>query len=113
MAILDILTLPDPGLKKISEPVVDFDEGLRLVMATQRGVIKKSNLSIFKNINKGGIIAIYIDEGDLLLGVEITDGNNNVLLATRQGMSIRFPESQLRDQGRATRGVRGIKLSED
>jgi DNA gyrase subunit A len=90
--------------------VREFLETEHLVMATEHGIVKKTNLSAFKNPRAGGIIAITIDKGDRLIGVRLTNGDDDVMLVTRNGMSIRFHESQLRDQGRATRGVRGIKL---
>jgi DNA gyrase subunit A len=82
-------------------------------MATEKGVIKKTNLSEFGNPRRDGIIAIKIEEGDRLIGVKMTEGNNEVVLTTRKGMSIRFKEAQVRDQGRATCGVRGIRLDKD
>jgi DNA gyrase subunit A len=93
--------------------VREFEETRHLVMATEKGVIKKSNLSDFRNVMRAGIIAINIDEGDRLIGVRETGGDDAIILATRRGMSIRFHEKQLRDQGRATRGVRGISLRGD
>jgi len=90
--------------------VREFSEEKHLMMATRKGVIKKTNLSAFKHPRAGGIIAIQIDEDDTLIGVKETNGNDDVMLITHQGMSIRFNENQLRDQGRATRGVRGITL---
>ena len=90
--------------------VRDFSEAHHLVMATRNGVVKKTNLSAFRNIRKDGIIAINIDAVDQLIGVNLTGGTDEVILCTRDGMSLRFSEDQLRDQGRATRGVRGIKL---
>ncbi|MDZ4198961.1 MAG: DNA gyrase subunit A [Kiritimatiellia bacterium] len=90
----------------------EFSEEQHLVMATERGTVKKTNLSEYQNIRSSGLIAIQIEKGDRLIGVRLTDGHNDVMLATRNGMSIRFPENQLRDQGRATIGVRGIRLSE-
>lgn len=93
--------------------VREFDEQHHLVMATDRGVVKKTNLSAYGNPRAGGIIAIAIDEGDKLIGVKMTDGDSELMLVTRQGMSIRFHENQLRDQGRDTRGVRGITLGKD
>lgn len=92
--------------------VREFPEDKFLVMATAHGVVKKTNLSEFRNIRSGGIIAINIDPGDSLIQVRETNGSNDVILVTVHGMSIRFSEKQLRDQGRATRGVRGIKLRE-
>ncbi len=90
--------------------VREFTEESHLVMSTAKGVVKKTNLSAYKNFRKGGIIGINIDEGDHLIGAEMTRGNDELVLVTRKGMSIRFKETDLRDQGRATRGVRGITL---
>jgi len=81
-----------------------------LLMATRNGTIKKTPLSEFANIRKGGIIGINIDQGDLLIDVKLTHGNDEVVLITREGMSIRFHEEEARPMGRATYGVRGITL---
>ena len=80
-----------------------------ILFATRSGIVKKSNLKDFANIRKGGIIAIKIEEDDELISAIMTDGQNEVLLVTRQGMSIRFSEEELRDQARATVGVWGIR----
>jgi DNA gyrase subunit A len=80
-----------------------------ILFATRSGIVKKSNLEDFANIRKGGIIAIKIEEGDELISAIMTDGQNEVVLVTRQGMSIRFSEEELRDQARATVGVWGIR----
>jgi DNA gyrase subunit A len=90
--------------------VREFANTQHLVFATENGVVKKTNLEAFGNPRAGGIIAISIDEGDRLIGVKMTAGNDDVMLITHNGMSIRFNEEQLRDQGRDTRGVRGITL---
>ncbi len=90
--------------------VKEFSEDQHLVMATKHGVVKKTNLSAYVNYRRGGIIGINIDEGDSLIAVRLTSGENEVVMITHLGMSIRFHENDLRDQGRATRGVRGIKL---
>ena len=90
--------------------VDDFSEDQHLVMATQKGIVKKTNLKDYANFRKGGIIGIKIDPDDALVNVKWTSGADELVLITRQGMSIRFTETELRDQGRATRGVRGIKL---
>ena len=86
-----------------------WDENLHVVFATRSGIVKKSNLSDFSNIRKGGIIAIKIEEGDRLIDVKLTGGNNEIVLITKKGMSLRFHEEQLRDQGRSTVGVWGIR----
>lgn len=81
-----------------------------LLMATRNGTIKKTPLNEFANIRKGGIIGINIDQGDLLIDVKLTHGNDEVVLITKEGMSIRFHEEDARPMGRATYGVRGITL---
>ncbi|HBA82723.1 MAG TPA: DNA gyrase subunit A [Verrucomicrobia bacterium] len=93
--------------------VREFAETQHLVMATEGGVVKKTNLHEYSNPRADGIIAIQIEEGDRLIGVKLTNGQDDVMLITRQGMSIRFNENQLRDQGRNTIGVYGIKLESD
>ena len=90
--------------------VTEFTDDVHLVMGTRSGVVKKTNLSAYRNYRRGGIIGINIDEGDQLIGVKLTQGDDQVVIVTRRGMSIRFPETDLRDQGRATRGVKGISL---
>lgn len=80
-----------------------------ILFATRSGIVKKSNLGEFANIRKGGIIAIEIEEGDELISAVLTDGHDEVVLVTREGMSIRFSEEELRDQGRKTVGVWGIR----
>ncbi len=92
--------------------VREFNESLFLVMATERGVVKKTTLSAYKNLRATGLIAINIDEGDRVIGVRLTNGENELILSSRCGKSIRFSENQLRDQGRNTRGVRGMMLTE-
>jgi DNA gyrase subunit A len=93
--------------------VKDFNDKQHLVMATKSGIIKKTNLAEYSNFRKGGIIAIKIEDGDQLIGVELTQGSNEIVLVTFQGISIRFHEDQLRDQGRATVGVYGIRPAKD
>jgi DNA gyrase subunit A len=86
-----------------------WDENLHIVFATQSGIVKKSNLSDYRNVRKGGIIAIQIEKGDRLIDAMLTNGNNEIVLITKEGMSLRFHEEQLRDQGRNTVGVWGIR----
>ena len=86
-----------------------WDENLHVIFSAQSGIVKKSNLSDFKNIRKGGIIAAQIEEGDKLIDAKLTTGQNEILLITKDGMSIRFSEDELRDQGRNTVGVWGIR----
>ena len=91
--------------------VVDttWDENFHIVFATRSGIVKKSNLSDYANVRKGGIIAIQIEEDDCLIDAKMTNGDDQIVLITRQGMSLRFHEEQLRDQGRNTVGVWGIR----
>ncbi len=86
-----------------------WDKNLHIVFATQSGIVKKSNLSDYANVRRGGIIAIQIEEGDRLIDAKLTNGNNEIVLITKDGMSLRFHEEQLRDQGRNTVGVWGIR----
>jgi DNA gyrase subunit A len=89
------------------------DSDQSIVLATKNGIVKKTKLADFKNFRKGGIIGINIDEGDDLIGARLTAGSDDIVLITEQAQSIRFLETALRDQGRATRGVRGIKLKSE
>ncbi len=86
-----------------------WDENFHIVFVTQSGIVKKSNLSDYRNVRKGGIIAIQIEKGDRLIDAKLTNGNNELVLITKEGMSLRFHEEQLRDQGRNTVGVWGIR----
>jgi DNA gyrase subunit A len=86
-----------------------WDENLHIVFATRSGIVKKSNLSDYANVRRGGIIAIQIEPDDRLIDANVTSGNNELVLITRDGMSLRFHEEQLRDQGRNTVGVWGIR----
>jgi DNA gyrase subunit A len=109
-AIINILQL-DAG-ERISSyvPVKEFVEGKFLIMATKNGLIKKTELMAYSNPRKGGIIGITLEKEDELIEVELTDGHQEMLLATRQGKAIRFSETQVRDMGRAAKGVIGIRL---
>jgi len=93
--------------------VKEFEDDKFIVMGTRRGVIKKSELSAFSNPRAGGIIAMGVEEGDSVIAVQISNGGNEIFIGTRSGMSIRFPESDVRPMGRAAYGVRGISLRED
>jgi DNA gyrase subunit A len=93
--------------------VKEFSPDKFIIMATQNGTIKKTNLSAYGNVRRGGIIAINIVEGDDLIEVKLSDGTNDVIIGTRNGMAIRFNESDVREMGRTATGVRGIKLSKD
>jgi DNA gyrase subunit A len=91
----------------------DFPADRFVVMATRQGVIKKTELPAYSRPRAGGIIALSIDPGDALLGAEITDGEQEIFMATLKGVAIRFAEADVRPMGRAARGVRGIRLRPD
>jgi len=91
--------------------VKEFLDTQYLVMVTQQGTIKKTVLSAYGNVRKGGINAISINNGDKLIHVKMTDGTNEIVLGTRNGFAIRFNEREVRDMGRTATGVRGVKLS--
>ncbi|MBN8553843.1 MAG: DNA gyrase subunit A [Deltaproteobacteria bacterium] len=93
-------------------PVRKFEEGFYVVMATKEGVIKKTDLMLFSNPRASGIIAIHFDDGDQLIGAALTNGKDEILLSTKDGLSIRFNEDDVRPMGRTARGVRGIDLNE-
>lgn len=86
-----------------------WDDSQHILFGTRSGIVKKSNLSDFSNIRKGGIIAIKVEEGDELIDAVLTSGHDEVVLVTKDGQSIRFNETELRDQGRDTVGVWGIR----
>lgn len=112
-AIVNLLSLaPDEKVTTIL-PVKEFEEDKFIVTATARGTIKKTALMAYSNPRAGGIIALTIDEGDSLIEARLTDGSMDILLATRNGKSIRFPESDVRSMGRPARGVRGMNLEKD
>jgi DNA gyrase subunit A len=94
-------------------PVREFSPDRNLMFATRRGVVKKTVLSAYGNPRVTGINAINVSEGDELIEVQLTDGDNDVILATRGGMAIRFSESDVREMGRATTGVRGVTLGKE
>ena len=111
-AIVNILNLaPDETVRSFM-PVREFTEDKFVIMATKNGIMKKTELKAFSNPRSTGIIAISIDEGDELVSVGMTDGNKDILLAMKNGHSIRFNEEDVRDMGRSARGVKGVTLEE-
>jgi len=109
-AIVNLLNLsPEEKVTSIL-PVKEFVEGKYIVTATRNGTIKKTDLMAYSNPRSGGIIALTIDEGDSLVSTRLTDGTMDILLASRCGKSIRFPETDVRPMGRSSRGVRGMLL---
>jgi len=91
--------------------VKEFKEGNFVIMATKNGLIKKTDLMAYSNPRKGGIIGITLEQGDELIDVSLTDGTQEILMATHLGKAIRFPEKQVRDMGRGAKGVKGISLA--
>lgn len=110
-AIVNLLYIG--GDEKISAviPVKEFDSDQYLIMATGHGLVKKTSLDQYDTSRRDGIIAIFLNEEDHLVDVKLTSGEEQIVLATRKGQAIRFPEEQVRPMGRNTRGVKGISLA--
>ncbi|GAC41307.1 DNA gyrase subunit A [Paenibacillus popilliae] len=94
-------------------PVKEFEADKFLFFATRYGIVKKTPLDDYVNIRKGGLIAINLREDDDLIGVRLTDGEQEIIMGTSNGMSIRFPEKDVRSMGRSATGVKGITLDDD
>ncbi|OPG16826.1 DNA gyrase subunit A [Ferroacidibacillus organovorans] len=114
--IINLLNI-EPG-EQISAVIPVKQEDLMredhyLFTATKRGIVKKTSLNAFANIRKAGLIALSLHDDDELIGVRITDGNQEIMMGTRNGMSIRFAESDVRPMGRGAAGVKGISLDKD
>ena len=111
MAIVNLLPLE--ANEKISAmiPVKEFNNGDYLTFVTRNGLIKRTDIMDYSRIRQSGLRAIELVEGDELISVNLTDGNKEIMIATRNGIAIRFPESDVRSMGRTTRGVRGISLN--
>ncbi len=110
-AVVNILNVEQGEEVKSILPM--SDTGKNLIISTQKGIVKKTEVSEFKNMRASGIISIRLDSDDSLVSVQETSGNDHVLLITKKGKSIRFPEGNTRAMGRATSGMRGIKLEKD
>lgn len=93
--------------------VKEFSDSQNIIMATLKGTVKKTVLSAYGNVRKGGINAINIVKNDKLIAVKLTDGNNDIVLGTRNGFAIRFNEKDVRQMGRTATGVRGVRLGKD
>lgn len=112
-ALVNLLALPEGDRISSCVAVKEFSEDRYLIMATKNGMIKKTALSAYKRPTKGGIIAINLRDNDSLIETMIVGASDDVLLATKGGMAIRFAQSDARSMGRDTTGVRGIKLRKD
>jgi DNA gyrase subunit A len=110
--IVNMFPLVDGEKITVVLPVKEFSEDHYVFMATSRGTVKKTPLSDFSNPRKAGIIAVDLDEGDYLIGADLTDGKHNVMLFSDSGKAVRFDENDVRPMGRNARGVRGMMLEE-
>ena len=113
MNLINILPLMQGEKITIILPASELDEEKYIAMVTKKGTIKRTKVSEFRNTRKSGIIAISIDEDDELGFVRMTDGNQNIFIATRNGLAIQFKETDVRAMGRNARGVRAINMRED
>ena len=109
-AIVNLLPLQKNEFVSAVMPVREFDEKRFVVMATERGVVKKTILSAYSNVRAGGIIALNLDEGDTLISARLIERGRELFLATVGGKAIRFKEDDIRPMGRVARGVTGIKF---
>ncbi|MFA5515485.1 MAG: DNA gyrase subunit A [Desulfuromonadales bacterium] len=109
-AIVNLLQLANGENVTSILPVKEFVENRYIVTATRKGIVKKTELMAYANPRAGGIIALTIDDGDRLVSTRLTDGEMDILLASRNGKSIRFSEGDVRPTGRTSRGVRGLML---
>ncbi|MDF2566262.1 MAG: gyrase subunit [Massilibacillus sp.] len=112
-AIVNLLPLEKNEKITAVIPVREFSNNKFLFMATQKGIVKKTELMDFDTARKGGLIAISLDDDDDLIGVKLTNGEQHIIMGTRSGMAITFSEKDVRSMGRTAHGVRGIRLKED
>ena len=112
-AIVNLLNLNPQEKVTAILSLKDFAKGKFIAFMTKRGTIKKTALEAYSNPRSGGIIAIHLDEGDELISTKLTDVKQYLFIGTKMGKAIHFPENQIRDMGRTTHGVRGIKISKE
>lgn len=112
-AMINVLTMEANEKITAIISVKEFEEGKFVFMATNRGIVKKTGLLEFNTARKNGLIAISLDEAEELIGVELSNGDSNVMLATKKGIAINFLETDVRSMGRSAHGVRGIRLNKD
>ena len=113
MNIINLIQLPqDEKITTILPVSKEIEDNLNLVMVTKGGIIKRTELKAYNNVRKSGLIAISLDEGDSLAWARITDGNAELIVATKDGVAIRFDENDVRLVGRSARGVKAIELKE-
>jgi DNA gyrase subunit A len=111
-ALVNLLALSGSEKVTATLPVKEFRDDRFVVMATKKGLVKKTELSAYSNPRQGGIIALSLEGGDKLISVHLTDGQREILLGTKQGITIRFKEDEVRPMGRTAYGVKGITLEE-
>lgn len=109
-AIVNLIPIEQDEKVTTVIPVHDFEEGKYLFMCTRNGIVKKTSITEYASNRKGGLNAIVLDEDDELIRVKLTDGTNDMIIGTRNGLSIRFNEQDVRPMGRVTRGVKSITL---
>ncbi|MBY0553255.1 DNA gyrase subunit A [bacterium] len=112
-AIANVVQLAAGEKVKAILPVNEFSENKHVVMLTEKGIIKKTSLDAFANPRQAGIIALTTDLEDQVVAVSLSDGQSDIFIATKEGMSIRFNEDDVRSMGRSARGVKGITLSKE
>jgi DNA gyrase subunit A len=111
--IINLLDLEKEEKVSSIIPIPEFDDKHNIVMVTEKGIIKKTNLINFSRPRKSGIIAVLLDEGDSLIKTVLTKGNDEIVIATANGLAARIPETSIRAMGRVSRGVIGIRLDND
>ncbi len=111
-ALVNLLALSSNEKVTATLPVKEYRDDRFVIMATKKGLVKKTELSAYSNPRQGGIIALGLEPGDRLISVHLTDGQREILLGTRQGITIRFKEDEVRPMGRTAYGVKGITLEE-
>ena len=112
-AIVNLLELQNNEIITAFVPVRNFDSQSYLIMATRKGTVKKTELMAYSNPRRHGIVAIKLEQNDELINVKLTDGNQQIILATKNGNAVRFEERNVRPTGRSAQGVRGISLKDD
>jgi DNA gyrase subunit A len=112
-AIVNLLPLKEGEKISAYLPVKEFQEGYFIVFATRKGLVKKTELMAYANPRRDGIIALALEDDDEVIGVKLTDGNQEILLSTKKGQAIRFTETEVRPTGRGTYGVKGVTLDAD
>ena len=112
-AIANLVSMEESEKIAAMLAVKEFEEDSFVVMGTRKGIVKKTPLSAFSNPRAGGIMAMGVEAADAVIAVQVTDGNGEMFIGTRNGMAIRFHETDIRSMGRAAYGVRGISLRDD